>query len=274
MQQLNHEKLSSLLRDFYHSTGRRIAIFDANGNSLMEYPKERCLFCSTIRGGPGELLCIQCDRSGLEQAAGGNTVIYRCHAGLLEVCAPITDNGVVTGYLMFGQLKYKSDAQEQYSITRAKTRRYFSSDSSFEDAYRSVQSIDEQSLSSTANIMSACVGYIQLEQLLNFQQRGLWEKICDYIHINYTHSFTLSDMAQFLSVSVPTLCRCARDNSGNTIIKLVTDRRIEKSKQYLATTSKSVSEISDLVGIADYNYFSRVFRKATGMSPKEWRKAN
>lgn len=47
--------------------------------------------------------------------------------------------------------------------------------------------------------------------------------------------------------------------------------RIEKAKEYMETSDKKVYEISQAVGFEDTGYFSRVFKKYTGMSPKEYK---
>ena len=48
--------------------------------------------------------------------------------------------------------------------------------------------------------------------------------------------------------------------------------RVRKAKEYLEYTQKSVAAVAEAVGYEDEKYFSRVFKKATGMSPGEYRK--
>lgn len=74
-------------------------------------------------------------------------------------------------------------------------------------------------------------------------------------------------MADALSVSVATLCRTARENSGKTVGALALEGRLTQAKRLLAGTDLPVAEVAAQVGIADYNYFSRLFRRETQMSP-------
>ena len=46
---------------------------------------------------------------------------------------------------------------------------------------------------------------------------------------------------------------------------------MEKAKQYIQEGKKNLTEVAFMVGYDDYTYFSRVFRKSTGMSPREYR---
>ena len=56
-----------------------------------------------------------------------------------------------------------------------------------------------------------------------------------------------------------------------SIIDYINKTRIENSKRLLLETDYHISVIAEKVGIADYNYFSRVFRKYEGISPTEYR---
>jgi two-component system response regulator YesN len=49
--------------------------------------------------------------------------------------------------------------------------------------------------------------------------------------------------------------------------------RVEKAKQLLDSTDMTVNTIADEVGLANTNYFIRLFRKVTGMTPGEYRRS-
>ena len=60
---------------------------------------------------------------------------------------------------------------------------------------------------------------------------------------------------------------------GKTFIEYLTEVRMEKAKQYLACSSMKTSEISYEVGYKDPHYFSYIFKKTQGCTPKEYRAA-
>ena len=88
--------------------------------------------------------------------------------------------------------------------------------------------------------------------------------------VSYTH---LDVYKRQLSVSVATLCRTARENSGKTVGALALEGRLTQAKRLLAGTDLPVAEVAAQVGIADYNYFSRLFRREAQMSPRRYRAA-
>ena len=69
------------------------------------------------------------------------------------------------------------------------------------------------------------------------------------------------------------LCRLAKQLSdGETLFQLIARRRIEAAKELLVCSELPISAVAGAVGISDYNYFSRVFRSITGMTPRDFRK--
>ena len=58
---------------------------------------------------------------------------------------------------------------------------------------------------------------------------------------------------------------------GRSFISYLTAMRMEKAKELLQTTNLRLSDIALEVGYNEPNYFSHVFRKVEGMTPKEWR---
>ena len=120
--------------------------------------------------------------------------------------------------------------------------------------------------------MAACVGFIYLKQLMNVSGAGLWGQIDYYLERNYTRHFTLEEMAEELKVSVSSICKTSKAKTGRTLKELLMQKRIHKAKKLLQSSSHSISEIALLVGITDYNYFSRLFKRMEGVSPTAFRK--
>jgi AraC-like DNA-binding protein len=83
----------------------------------------------------------------------------------------------------------------------------------------------------------------------------------------------LDSIARALSISKTKLCSIAA-REDTTVVSLINERRMKAAKNLLSHTDNHVAEISDLVGIKDYNYFSKLFRQHFGQSPSEYRKTH
>ena len=106
----------------------------------------------------------------------------------------------------------------------------------------------------------------------NVQNRRTLVKALDYIDQNYTEeSLSLSSVACAVGVSANYLSSIFSQNMQKTITEYITEKRMEKAKRLLRNTDQSSGKIALEVGYKDPHYFSFVFRKSQGCSPREYR---
>jgi AraC-like DNA-binding protein len=92
---------------------------------------------------------------------------------------------------------------------------------------------------------------------------------------NFTKpTLDVSRVAKELSMPTPVLSRILNQQVGVSFRQLLRNIRIEEAKRVLASGQYSVKEIAAQVGFSDNHYFSRTFRKQTGLSPSEYRIQN
>lgn len=84
---------------------------------------------------------------------------------------------------------------------------------------------------------------------------------------------TVSEYADYLSVTPNHLLKCVKNTTGKTAHELLDEMRILESKVLLKQTDKSISEIADAIGKEDPSDFSRFFKLKTGQTPNQYRKA-
>lgn len=96
-------------------------------------------------------------------------------------------------------------------------------------------------------------------------------KAMEYIRQNYDHKLSLDDIAQHVYLSRSYLSSLFREEAGQTLFSYINQVRVEKSKLFLMDPSVSLAEAAALCGFEDQSYFTKVFRKITGLSPKQYR---
>ena len=93
-----------------------------------------------------------------------------------------------------------------------------------------------------------------------------------YIDENYAlQSLSLNDVASHVNVSPNHFSTIFSQEAGTTFIEYLTSVRIGKARQLLAQNQMKCSDITYEVGYNDPHYFSYIFKKNTGMSPREFR---
>ena len=98
-------------------------------------------------------------------------------------------------------------------------------------------------------------------------------KALDYIEANYMCSISTEDIARAAGVHVGHLHRIFPEETEMTIGEYLTHLRIEKAKSLLMHTDIPNASIATRTGISSQQYFCRLFKKETGMSPQEYRKS-
>ena len=111
-------------------------------------------------------------------------------------------------------------------------------------------------------------------QLSDKKYSGIIGKAKKYIQENYQNEeMSLQSVASNVNVSSNHFSAIFRKETGETFIDYLTEVRMEKAKDLLVSTSMKTSEVGYEVGYRDPHYFSYIFKKTQGVSPKEYRKA-
>lgn len=97
-------------------------------------------------------------------------------------------------------------------------------------------------------------------------------QIKNYLDANYSETITLDSLAALTHMNKYYLAHTFTKYIGLSPINYLLQKRIQEGKSLLESTSYSIAQISDLLGFSSQSYFSQAFRKATGMTPMQYRK--
>lgn len=103
------------------------------------------------------------------------------------------------------------------------------------------------------------------------KHRDIMFKITEYVKQNLAEKLTIEDAAAHVYVSKSHLSRILRQEMGCTFTEYVNRQRVERSKLRLISGRASLADIAVSVGFEDQSYFTRVFKKITGVTPGKYR---
>lgn len=103
--------------------------------------------------------------------------------------------------------------------------------------------------------------------------KKILRKAIDYIHQHYAEQVTLNEVSENIFVTTFYISRMFKQELGTSFIDYLNDVRIEKAKELLKDVKYKTYEVASLVGISDPHYFSKLFKKHSGMTPSEYREA-
>ena len=98
------------------------------------------------------------------------------------------------------------------------------------------------------------------------------KKTIDYILLNLGNSLTQSQIAEEIHVNPSYLSRKFKEEMGVNLTEFINQKRVDEAKLYLKRGNIAVTDIAFLVGFNDLNYFSKVFKKLTSITPSQYAK--
>jgi len=91
------------------------------------------------------------------------------------------------------------------------------------------------------------------------------------VNLHLYSNLSVDDLAKLCSMSLSTFKREFKKAFGESPAKHITLKRLQKSEKLLRTTAMRINEVAFKLGYNDPQYFTRVFKKSTGISPTEFR---
>ncbi|MDE2417390.1 MAG: helix-turn-helix domain-containing protein [Burkholderiales bacterium] len=105
----------------------------------------------------------------------------------------------------------------------------------------------------------------------NFAESNLVQRFRGLIDAHFLAHWRVADYARALAVSPTHLSRLTRAATGDSALRMIEARTIREARRQLAYTNLSVTTIAYALGYGDPAYFTRVFRRDAGVSPRVFR---
>lgn len=207
------------------------------------------------------------------------------------------DPGILRGFLQNGQLEEIDDFVEEYvgSLYDAAGSKLFCqylmlnvrfttiayieelgySQEKFLDMLPGVQKIGQSMTSDELKdyIRGMLKGALELrEQESKSQSRGIVRQALEYIDRNFAdENLSLKEVAGYTNVSANYFSAVFSQEMRQTFVEYLTQKRMERAKELLRQGDKRSAEVAAEVGYKDPHYFSFVFRKTQGCTPRDYR---
>lgn len=270
----DQKELLVLLQDFHELTGLRAVVFDAWGMDILSYPKQLPDFCRLVRSSDGGSIgCHLCDQNACRTAQKeGQTVTYACHAGLIEMITPILVEGATVGYLLLSHIVQGADEQAEWEMVQQLCSRYHIDPDELYRTYQQLPRTPYRVMKAASDLLSLSAKGLYQQRLARLVPDSSLSRLNSFLNEHLAEDLSCQRLCKELSISRTALYNLSTSAYGCGISEHITRLRIQKAVRLLTETTKSTNEICHEIGIGDYNYFFRVFRRHTGVTPKAYRR--
>ncbi len=270
----NIDRLNGLLLDFYKLTGLTISVWDKDFNQLSFQPSDMPGFCRMIKETKeGNSRCLESDKKICMMCRStGEAQTHICHAGLIDTAIPIKFKDSILGYMMFGQASPEEDGKRLTQRIKKLSRELKIDEQELFYSHRELTKYQPDIVQSAANILKMATRYLWLSDMIQISSDGISERISEYVRSNISSKITVEMLCSEFNISKNKLYALTQKAWGMNIGEYVSSQRIESAKALLTTTDMPISEVCHAVGIVEYNYFTKLFKKQTGYTPLSYRK--
>lgn len=141
------------------------------------------------------------------------------------------------------------------------------------EVYRQIQA--SKNIQNLSGILRELIGSIATVMASKDKQYSyIVKETQKYIRDNFSKNINLQTIADHIHVNSSYLSRLYKKETGDSIVDALNKYRIEVAKKLLKNPANKIFEVACAVGIEDPAYFTHVFTRYTGMSPKEFKSNN
>lgn len=99
------------------------------------------------------------------------------------------------------------------------------------------------------------------------------EKTVEFIREHFRENISFSDAARYAGISESHLRRCFKRKLGISFVDYLTAFRLDEAKRMMRCGHFTIAHISQQTGFSSTRYFCRVFKHATGQTPRDFMRA-
>lgn len=255
---INLDTLKVLFSDFYKVTSIQVSLFSTDLKEIYNYPHDRSLENHLLDGNVAlqqKISKRHCDAiASIKEAKSKNTEIIKISPSQYMAVSAITLDGVILGYLVLGDFYINNTFS--YNETVADDRVTISFDY----------------VISSLRLLSSVLSFHFMTPHIKVKQDSMPFLIDKYIKEHFHEQLTYKNLCDKFNIGRTACYTIIKDLYGLGLKEEINFLRIEKAKDLLKNATLSIAKVSLYCGIDDYNYFSKVFKKAVGVSPSDYRR--
>lgn len=108
----------------------------------------------------------------------------------------------------------------------------------------------------------------------SLRQAPVIREIISYVDENFLEKITIDELAFLFKTNRATLCKEFKRSTGMTLISYVAKKKLCLAKEIISSCDVTFTEVSERLHFESVHYFTRFFKKHTGLTPKEFKSQN
>lgn len=269
---IDKKKLSNILFSVSSYCKGKLRFYEDTSHTYINSDRTNTSFCRILSRKPASnALCTKCNENANRACKKRvSAYAYYCHANLLEIALPVFYDKTYVGNINIGQFRTKTKTiDDTYLADLAKLSGV--STEKLRKAYNSQPNITDDGIAGGIMILEMTAKKLCEENVFSVDLKNTIVQTEQYIRANLSGDLSLDKIASEVYVNPSYLSAMYHKATGETISHFIQKERIAHAVYLFSISTMSIGEISLASGFKDPNYFTKVFRRETGYSPREYR---
>ena len=261
------EQLSRMIRNLFELTGISMSVLDADYKTLAHcsHPDDFCTLLQSVDVENEN--CKKCDQQILQKCSrSGKLEGHICAAGLYDSAMPIVKDHIIVGYVIMGRVRSVHSPAQLQHIPNADAKTV----EKLKLLYNQLPFLSAKQLSALYDLLPS----VLFDRAIRIVYDPIVNDIIEYIDNHIYEELSVTNICARFHLSVNHLYNLFRENLDRTVNAYIIEQRIILAKNLLSTSGKTIYEIAENVGISNYPYFCKLFKKKTGVTPSQFRNIN
>lgn len=251
-----------------------VQLYDENFDGTYACTEPGNKFCEMVK-------CQYADRCNHSDSGAMERIVstkedcfhYSCHFGMKEMVVSLRHENVIYGYILIGPMRDTRAEKHVLHQISDYCKQYGYDEKEMRDRYFKTTRFSQQKFEAIRELAFAIFEYALSKNLIMIKTNVFENVIAPYIKNNLDQSLDLQSICKVLHMSEKQIYTATTKATGLPPKKYITAQKMQAARKMIETTDEPLTAIAAKVGIQDYNYFGKVFKKTFGHAPNYYKKS-
>lgn len=261
-----------LLTHLGYLTKASVQLYDENFEGTYACTEPCNQFCQMVKCHYADR-CKNSDSGAMQKVkqSDDNNMHYACHFGMKEMVIKLQRGKIIYGYIVIGPMRDTRTEKQSLAAITQYCAEYGLNEKKMCDLYFKATRFSQQKYEAIKELTFAIFEYAVNKNLITVKHNVFENTIAPYIKANLDKPLDSESLCEAFCMSEKQIYTAVVKSTGIPPKKYITAQRMLGARELIENTDEPLTDIADKVGIHDYNYFGKIFRKTFGHAPSFYR---
>ena len=262
-----------LLTHLGYLTKASVQLYDENFEGTYACTEPCNQFCQMVKCHYADR-CKNSDSGAMQKVkqSDDNNMHYACHFGMKEMVIKLQRGKIIYGYIVIGPMRDTRTEKQSLAAITQYCAEYGLNEKKMCDLYFKATRFSQQKYEAIKELTFAIFEYAVNKNLITVKHNVFENTIAPYIKANLDKPLDSESLCEAFCMSEKQIYTAVVKSTGIPPKKYITAQRMLGARELIENTDEPLTDIADKVGIHDYNYFGKIFRKTFGHAPSFYRR--